>query len=396
MWPRIKRWLYRGGRPGAVARAINRAFAAFHGAGAGPQSWVTLEVLGRKSGRTTAFPVVVVFRGGERFLVSMLGDDAAWVRNVEAAGGAAMVRHGGAEVVRLEPVPALERAPILKAYLYAAPGARPHVPVAMDAPLAEFAGIAAKFPVYRVASATESQLGAAPRVEAERPSRELRGAPPCVAALALRLRRSRHTSRKSERAIRARASAGGGAMKRALGIATAGFVFFLFACGKDAAPSPSPAPESASAAAAPASNVPPMDATNIVSIASGSPDHTTLVAALKAADYVTSVAGSGPLTVFAPTNAAFDALPPGTLDDLVKPENVDRLRNILKYHVTTSGLTAASLFDGQVLGMANGAKAEVHKDGDAIAINGANVVASIPASNGVVHVIDAVLLPPAK
>jgi uncharacterized surface protein with fasciclin (FAS1) repeats len=167
------------------------------------------------------------------------------------------------------------------------------------------------------------------------------------------------------------------------------------ACGKEETPPPSAAPESA-AAVDHASNVPPLDATNIVSIASGSPDHTTLVAALKAADYVTSVAGSGPLTVFAPTNAAFDALPPGTLDDLLKPENVDALRNVLKYHVTTSALSVESLTEGRVLAMANGAKTEIHRDGEAITINGAKIVASIPASNGMVHVIDAVLLPPAK
>ena len=166
---------------------------------------------------------------------------------------------------------------------------------------------------------------------------------------------------------------------------------FLFACGGGDAPASGSAPTSA---AAPATNVPPMDATNIVSIASGSPDHTTLVAALKAADYVTSVAGSGPLTVFAPTDAAFEALPAGTLETLLKPENADQLRNILKYHVTTSGLGADQLSDGQVLGMANGKKTEIQKDGDALTINGANVVASITASNGVVHVIDAVLLPP--
>jgi uncharacterized surface protein with fasciclin (FAS1) repeats len=175
-------------------------------------------------------------------------------------------------------------------------------------------------------------------------------------------------------------------MRRVLGFVVLGLLFM--ACGKEAG-APAAAP-----ASAPASNLPPLDATNIVSIASGSPDHTTLVAALKAADYVTSVAGSGPLTVFAPTNAAFDALPPGTLDDLLKPENADKLRNILKYHVTTSALTAAKLSDGQALAMANGKKTEIHKSGDAVTINGAHVVTSIPASNGIVHVIDAVLLPP--
>ncbi|MBM4382635.1 MAG: fasciclin domain-containing protein [Deltaproteobacteria bacterium] len=156
------------------------------------------------------------------------------------------------------------------------------------------------------------------------------------------------------------------------------------------------APEPAASSAAPVSNIPPLDATNIVSIASGSPDHTTLVAALQAADYVTSVAASGPLTVFAPTNAAFEALPAGALDDLLKPENADALRNVLKYHVTTSSLGAASLQNGQVLGMANGGKTTIARDGDALSINGAKVVASIPASNGMVHVIDAVLLPPSK
>jgi uncharacterized surface protein with fasciclin (FAS1) repeats len=182
-------------------------------------------------------------------------------------------------------------------------------------------------------------------------------------------------------------------MRRVLGFVVLGLLFV--ACGKDES-APAAAPVESAAASAPASNTPPLDATNIVSIASGSADHTTLVAALKAADYVTSVAGSGPLTVFAPTNAAFDALPPGTLDDLLKPENADSLRNILKYHVTTSALTTEKLSDGQSLGMANGAKTEIKKSGDAVTINGANVVASIPASNGIVHVIDAVLLPPAK
>jgi uncharacterized surface protein with fasciclin (FAS1) repeats len=180
-------------------------------------------------------------------------------------------------------------------------------------------------------------------------------------------------------------------MSRALALSVLAGVVVL-ACGSGDAP---PAPAVASAAA-PVSNVPPLDSTNIVSIASASPDHSTLVAALKAADYVTSVAGSGPLTVFAPTNAAFDALPPGALDDLLKPERADALRNVLKYHVTTSSLPAAGLADGQVLGMANGGKAEIRRDGEAITINGARVLASIPASNGMVHVIDAVLLPPER
>jgi uncharacterized surface protein with fasciclin (FAS1) repeats len=169
----------------------------------------------------------------------------------------------------------------------------------------------------------------------------------------------------------------------------------LLGCERSEAPQ-AEAPTAAPAKTAHADNLPPLDATNIVSIASGSQDHTTLVAALKAADYVTAVAASGPLTVFAPTNAAFDALPAGTLDSLLLPENADKLREILKYHVTTSSLSAASFRDGQTLGMANGARTTIARQGDALSINGAHVVASIPASNGIVHVIDAVLLPPAK
>lgn len=169
-------------------------------------------------------------------------------------------------------------------------------------------------------------------------------------------------------------------------------VLLVLGCGQQDAPAPS-AP---AAAPAHASNVPPLDPTNIVSIASGSADHTTLVAALKAADYVTSVAASGPLTVFAPTNEAFAALPAGTVEGLLEPAAVDQLRNVLKYHVTTSTLTTKSFKDGQSLAMANGAKTTIRVDGDKVSINGAHVIASIPASNGIVHVIDAVLLPPAK
>lgn len=152
-----------------------------------------------------------------------------------------------------------------------------------------------------------------------------------------------------------------------------------------------------SEAAAPAAPVtPPRDPNNIVSIAIASPDHTTLVAALQAASYVTAISNPGPLTVFAPTNAAFDALPPGTVDGLLEPGRVGDLQHVLKYHATTSVHDITTLKDGEMLGMANGAKAEIHiKDGK-LTINNANVVASIRASNGIVHVIDAVLLPPAK
>ena len=141
---------------------------------------------------------------------------------------------------------------------------------------------------------------------------------------------------------------------------------------------------------------PPLDPNNIVSIAVGSKDHTTLVAALKAADYVKSVANPGPLTVFAPTDAAFAKLPAGTVEGLVKPEKQADLREILKYHVAPATYEQAALKDGMQLAMANGKKVTFHVVDGKLKINDANVVASIRASNGIVHVIDAVLLPPAN
>jgi hypothetical protein len=93
----------------------------------------------------------MVIVDGERYLASMLGE-SRWVRNVRAAGGKAVLLRGGREDVQLEEISADQRAPILKAYLRAAPGARPHIPVVMNAPLAEFEKIAAEFPVFRVVS----------------------------------------------------------------------------------------------------------------------------------------------------------------------------------------------------------------------------------------------------
>jgi len=150
VWRELKRWLYQGGRPGAFARWLNRGFAALHASALAPDHWVTLEVVGRRSGRTISFPLVMAALDGERYLVSMLGADAAWVRNVRAAGGYAVLRHGRTERVRLEELEVEKRPPVLKAYLQRAPGARPHVPVDKDAPLEEFGTIADRFPVFRV------------------------------------------------------------------------------------------------------------------------------------------------------------------------------------------------------------------------------------------------------
>jgi hypothetical protein len=92
---------------------------------------------------------------GECYLVSMLGAEVDWVRNVRAAGGNVTLVHGRREQVRLEEIPADQRAPVLKAYLKRAPGARPHMPVSKDAPLSEFEQVAAQFPVFRVLPRTD-------------------------------------------------------------------------------------------------------------------------------------------------------------------------------------------------------------------------------------------------
>lgn len=170
----------------------------------------------------------------------------------------------------------------------------------------------------------------------------------------------------------------------------------VFALGCDKQPA-APAGAEPNAATAPAAKAKPLqvprDPNNIVSIAVASKDHTTLVAAMQAADYVASVANPGPLTVFAPTNAAFEKLPAGTVETLLKPENLDALKNVIKYHATTSTYMPTDLKDGQVLAMANGQKVTIHVADGKLRVNDANVIASVRASNGAVHIIDAVLLP---
>jgi deazaflavin-dependent oxidoreductase (nitroreductase family) len=150
----VKRWLYRGGRPRTMARALNRLSALQFSAGLlSPSRAMTLEVRGRRTGKTISFPVVVAEHEGERYLVSMLGETANWVHNVRAAQGEAVLRRRGIEAVRLIEVAPAERAPILRSYLDAAPGARPHVPVDRHAPLKEFERIAHQYPVFRISTA---------------------------------------------------------------------------------------------------------------------------------------------------------------------------------------------------------------------------------------------------
>jgi uncharacterized surface protein with fasciclin (FAS1) repeats len=136
---------------------------------------------------------------------------------------------------------------------------------------------------------------------------------------------------------------------------------------------------------------------NIVQVAIGSADHSTLVTAVKAGELVDVLSNAGPFTVFAPTNAAFDKLPAGTVDDLLKPENKEKLVDILEYHVSVGVYKSEQLNDGQILGQVNGGNISISKKDGKIVVNGSsNVIASIPTSNGIIHVVDGVLLPPAK
>jgi hypothetical protein len=147
------RAMYAGGRANVAARRFARAWAAVFDVGLLPPRWVTLEVVGRRTGRLTRFPLGMADWQGDWYLVPMLGENCNWVRNVRAAGGLATIRHGCARTCRLVEVPVDERAPILKRYLQKVPGARPHLPVDRHAPLAEFEAIAAHYPAFRVETA---------------------------------------------------------------------------------------------------------------------------------------------------------------------------------------------------------------------------------------------------
>ena len=138
---------------------------------------------------------------------------------------------------------------------------------------------------------------------------------------------------------------------------------------------------------------------NIIENAVKSKDHTTLVAAVKAAGLVETLEGKGPFTVFAPTNEAFAKLPAGTVDTLVKPENKAKLTKILTYHVVPGKLEAADLTDGKKLKTVEGEELTVKKSGDSVMIvdaKGGSSTVTIPnvnQSNGVIHVVDTVLMP---
>ncbi len=162
------------------------------------------------------------------------------------------------------------------------------------------------------------------------------------------------------------------------------------ACGDDNDTSSTSTPASTQAAAAPAGK-------DIVALAQGTPDLSTLVKAVTAADLVPTLQGAGPFTVFAPTNAAFEAVPKKTLDALLAPEGKADLTKVLTYHVVPGKLTAADLKDGDELKTVEGQTLKVTVDGSTVKVNDATVVMpDVDAANGVVHVIDGVLIPPSS
>jgi len=144
------RAMYAGARADATARRLARIWAAVFSLGLPTRRWVTLEVTGRRSGRTTRFPLGMARLDGRWYLVSMLGEHCNWVRNVRAAQGVVTLRHGRAIRCRLQEVPVGERPPILRRYLQQVPGARPHFPVSRHADITDFEAIASRYPVFLV------------------------------------------------------------------------------------------------------------------------------------------------------------------------------------------------------------------------------------------------------
>jgi uncharacterized surface protein with fasciclin (FAS1) repeats len=176
-------------------------------------------------------------------------------------------------------------------------------------------------------------------------------------------------------------------MQRILNISFALLMLVLTACNSNKKPeNTNGAPDAAVTTGGQENVKDDVSQKDVVKVAIGSKDHTTLVAAVKQADLVTAL-----------SNAAFDKLPAGTVEGLMKDDKKADLQNILQYHVTTSSLKTDFLTDGMTIGMVNGDNVTVSiKDGKIILNGTATIVASVPASNGIVHVIDAVLLPPAK
>jgi deazaflavin-dependent oxidoreductase (nitroreductase family) len=153
------RAMYAGGQANATGRRFARFWALVFRLGIMPKRWVTLEVTGRRSGRTIPFPLGMADWEGRWYLVPMLGGQCNWVQNVRAAGGHAVLRRRRAVHCRLVELPEDERAVILKRYLRKVPGARPHIPVGPHAPMADLVAIVPHYPVFLVVPRTTGLAG---------------------------------------------------------------------------------------------------------------------------------------------------------------------------------------------------------------------------------------------
>lgn len=146
----LLRLFYRNWRPTRFGLWVNRLMGWWSGLGLPPKFQAVLEVEGRKSGRRRANPVVIPTVDGKHYLVSMLGPDSDWVKNIEAAHGDAVIRQGRRRQVHLVAVSAEERAPIIREYVRIAISGRKHFPLSVNASLADFKAIADRYPVYRI------------------------------------------------------------------------------------------------------------------------------------------------------------------------------------------------------------------------------------------------------
>ena len=178
-------------------------------------------------------------------------------------------------------------------------------------------------------------------------------------------------------------------------LVTAATAFLTLGCQKSASTTDSAGAPAGASSAGQSAVADEVSQPDIVKVAVGSKDHTTLVTAVKAAELVDTLSNAGPFTVFAPTNAAFDKLPAGTVEGLLKPENKDKLSDILQYHVLVGGYREEMLTDGKTIGTAAGPAVKILvKDGRIVVNGSATVIGTVTASNGIVHVVDGVLLPP--
>ncbi|MDI5949956.1 fasciclin domain-containing protein [Flavobacterium yafengii] len=183
-------------------------------------------------------------------------------------------------------------------------------------------------------------------------------------------------------------------MKKSIQLVAVVCFFTIFGCKQNSEASPPTTTETtATQGTGQSAVVDDTSSPNIVQTASGSKDHSTLVTAVKAAGLVDVLSNAGPFTVFAPTNAAFDKLPKGTLEGLLEPGKKDDLKNILEYHTYVGNLKTEYMQDGQEYEQVNAGKIKITKKGDKVFVNGSEIVASIPTSNGIIHVINDVLLP---